>query len=52
MPQLPPAQTPTIQISMINESTVRADTDVVPVVAAPQKQVTADFRQSVEPTPN
>jgi hypothetical protein len=37
------AQTPTIQISVINESTVLADTDVVPVVAALQKQVTGDF---------
>jgi hypothetical protein len=37
------AQTPTIQISVINESTVLADTDVTPVVAALQKQVTNDF---------
>lgn len=44
MPQLTPAQTPTIQISVINESTVLADTDVVPVVAVLQKQVTNDFR--------
>ena len=29
---------------MINESTVLADADVVPVVAALQKQVTNDFR--------
>ena len=43
MPQLTPAQTPTIQVSVINESTVLADTDVVPVVAALQKQVTNDF---------
>ncbi len=44
MPQLTHAQTPTIQISVINESTVLADSDVVPVVAALQKQVTNDFR--------
>jgi hypothetical protein len=37
------AQTPIIQISIINESTVLADADVVPVVAALQKQVTNDF---------
>jgi hypothetical protein len=43
MPQPTHAQTPTIQISVINESTVLADTDVVPVVAALQKQVTNDF---------
>src|SRR6202167_4819952 len=42
MPQ--PPQTPTIQIAVINESTVLADTDVTPVVAALQKQVTNDFR--------
>ena len=35
--------TPTIQISVINESTVLADEDVAPVVAALQKQVTNDF---------
>lgn len=44
MPQSTHAQTPTIQISVINESTVLADTDVAPVVAALQKQVTNDFR--------
>jgi len=44
MPQPTHAQTPTIQICVINESTVLADTDVVPVVAALQKQVTNDFR--------
>lgn len=38
------AQPSTIQVSVINESTVLADTDVVPVVAALQKQVTHDFR--------
>jgi hypothetical protein len=43
MPQLAHVQTPTIQISVINESTVLADADVVPVVAALQKQVTNDF---------
>jgi hypothetical protein len=44
MPQPTHSQTPTIQISVINESTVLADTDVAPVVAALQKQVTNDFR--------
>jgi hypothetical protein len=43
MPQLTQTQTSPIQISVINESTVLADTDVVPVVAALQKQVTNDF---------
>ena len=43
MPQPTHAQTPTIQVSVINESTLLADTDVVPVVAALQKQVTNDF---------
>jgi hypothetical protein len=43
MPQLTQTQPSTIQISVINESTVLADTDVVPVVAALQKQVTNDF---------
>jgi hypothetical protein len=38
------AQTSTVQISVINESTVLADTDVAPVVAALQKQVSNDFR--------
>jgi hypothetical protein len=38
------AQTPIIQITVINESTILADGDVVPVVAALQKQVTDDFR--------
>jgi hypothetical protein len=36
--------TPTIQISVINESTVITDADVIPVVAALQKQVSNDFR--------
>ncbi|MGA2415795.1 MAG: hypothetical protein ABSF59_15190 [Candidatus Sulfotelmatobacter sp.] len=44
MPQPTPVQTPTIQISVINESTVLADSDVAPVVAALQKQVSNDFR--------
>src|SRR5580700_7345787 len=44
MPQPTHAQTPTIQISVINESTVLNDADIVPVVAALQKQVTNDFR--------
>jgi hypothetical protein len=43
MPPLTRTTTPTIQISVINESTVLADTDVEPVVAALQKQVTDDF---------
>lgn len=37
-------QNPTIQISVINESTVLANTEIPPVVAALQKQVTNDFR--------
>jgi len=44
MPQTTHVQTPTIQISVINESTVLADADVTPTVAALQKQVTNDFR--------
>jgi hypothetical protein len=44
MPQPTHAQSPTIQISVINESTVLTDADVTPVVAALQKQVTNDFR--------
>jgi hypothetical protein len=43
MPPLSRVTTPTIQISVINESTVLADNDVTPVVAALQKQVTDDF---------
>jgi len=43
MPQHTHAQPATTQISVINESTVLADADVVPVVAALQKQVTNDF---------
>jgi hypothetical protein len=44
MPQTTHVQTPTIQISVINESTVLADADITPAVAALQKQVTNDFR--------
>lgn len=35
--------TPTIQISVINESTVLPDADIAPVIEALQKQVTNDF---------
>ncbi len=44
MPQTSHAQTPTIQITVINESTVVGDADVVRTVAALQEQVTNDFR--------
>jgi hypothetical protein len=44
MQQISHAQLATIQISVINESTVLTDADVVPVVAALQQQVTNDFR--------
>lgn len=44
MPQITHAQTQTVQISVINESTVLTDADLAPVVAALQKQVTNDFR--------
>jgi len=45
MPQIPHAQlATTTQISVINESTVLTDTEVIPVVAALQQQVTNDFR--------
>lgn len=37
-------KTPTTQISVINESTVLTDSEIVPVIAALQKQVTNDFR--------
>jgi len=40
----PHAQLATTQISIINESTVLADTDITPVVIALQQQVTNDFR--------
>jgi hypothetical protein len=43
MPPLAHTTTPTIRISVINESTVLTDTDVATVVAALQKQVTEDF---------
>src|ERR1700722_8111300 len=43
MPKLTHPQPSTIQISVINESTVLADADVAPVVAVLQKQVTNDF---------
>ena len=43
MPQTAHAQTPVIQIAVINESTVVADTDVSPAIGALQKQVTNDF---------
>jgi hypothetical protein len=41
---IPHAQPSTIQISVINESTVLTDADIAPAVAALQKQVTNDFR--------
>ena len=44
MPQAPHAQLATTQISVINESTVLTDADVIPVVIALQQQVTNDFR--------
>jgi hypothetical protein len=45
MQQVPRAQTTTTtQISVINESTVLSDSDVTPVVAALQQQVSNDFR--------
>ncbi|HVI07346.1 MAG TPA: hypothetical protein VND65_03530 [Candidatus Binatia bacterium] len=44
MPQPSPVQVPTVRISVINESTVIADTDLSPVVIALQKQVSNDFR--------
>jgi len=43
MPPLSRVTTPTIQIAVINESTVLGDDDVIPVVSALQKQVTDDF---------
>ncbi|HEY6768380.1 MAG TPA: hypothetical protein VI386_26795 [Candidatus Sulfotelmatobacter sp.] len=44
MQQISQAQLTTIQIAVINESTVLTDADVIPVVAALQQQVTNDFR--------
>ena len=46
MPQPTHAQVATIQISVINESTVLTDAEVTPVIVALQKQVTNDFRPS------
>lgn len=43
MPPLSRTTTPTIEISVINESTVLADSDVTPAIAALQKQVNDDF---------
>lgn len=43
MPQTTQAETPTIPITVINESTVLADSDVIPAIAALQKQVDNDF---------
>jgi Fe-S cluster assembly iron-binding protein IscA len=43
MPQLVHSQTPTVQISVINRSTVLTDAEVSPVVSALQKQVTDHF---------
>src|SRR5262245_16316521 len=45
MQQVPRAQSATTtQISVINESTLLTDSDVIPVVAALQQQVLNDFR--------
>jgi hypothetical protein len=44
MPQISQAQLATIQIAVINESTLLKDADVIPVVAALQQQVSNDFR--------
>jgi len=44
MAQVPKSQLATIQISVINQSTVVTDDQVIPVVGALQKQVTNDFR--------
>ncbi|HTW56883.1 MAG TPA: hypothetical protein VMD99_02005 [Terriglobales bacterium] len=44
MPPISHAQLATTQISVINESTVLTDAEVIPVVAALQQQVTNDFR--------
>ncbi len=45
MPQIPHAQlASTTQVSVINESTVLTDAEVIPVVAALQQQITNDFR--------
>jgi hypothetical protein len=44
MAPTPRAQLSTTQISVINESTILTDSDVQPVIAALQQQVTNDFR--------
>jgi hypothetical protein len=44
MPKMASAQFSPIQISVINESTVLTDAEVVPAISALQKQVTNDFR--------
>lgn len=44
MPQVPQSQLATIQISVINQSTVLTDEEIGSVVEALQKQVTNDFR--------
>ncbi|HEY6338640.1 MAG TPA: hypothetical protein VIW68_09125 [Candidatus Sulfotelmatobacter sp.] len=44
MPQAPQPQIATIQIALINESTVLTEADVTPLVPALQQQVTNDFR--------
>jgi hypothetical protein len=44
MPQPTPILIPSVQIVIINESTVLTESEVAPVVAALQKQVSNDFR--------
>src|ERR1700722_9398033 len=44
MPQISHAKLATLQIAVINESTVLKDADVLPVINALQQQVTNDFR--------
>src|ERR1700682_2686327 len=44
MAQVPKSQLTPIQMSVINQSTVVTDDQVIPVVGALQKQVTNDFR--------
>lgn len=44
MPQPTPILIPSVQIVVINESTVLSESEVAPVVAALQKQVSNDFR--------
>jgi hypothetical protein len=43
VPQISHAQTATIQIAVINETTILKDSDVIPVVGVLQQQVTNDF---------